>query len=521
MNSLILASVLAGLASPPATADVADAKPPVYPLTARLTLSPEAAAACIASETSRCVVQAGNRARVAYQDLIGNLFRPVAGGATPDLDIVIVSIFSETATTSGSRSVTVITRAQIVAPRTGEVDELRAIAYSPVPSFGDGSVAGAGLKALDECIARFPRLFADSEKVARWLVGRGFKPADLSAIHSTYGLTAKVALQPEAANACVPDEAGKCIVGLGDRTRTAYESAIRNMFRPLPEGATPDVEITVTAVLAEPALTVGGRSVAVTTRARISAPATGEIDEVSTWGDSPVLGPGDDPIGGAGLRALDAAVAGFRDAFANSESIQRWLLTGAVSRSRPAASPPLRGAWVAFGELGVGSVGSSGDATIGIAAHLGFEGKWFVLQGVAGRWQTTINSFGQRDMTVWDLGVEAGPVLRLGQALEVRAGAGIHTLFGSVAGSPTFSQEESFETASPSVFLALQFSIWPSERGRRLRIGAELRQFLSAGTSLQKSPGDVALANTYLGIYLGFELPWPFAKAGAPQPRGR
>jgi hypothetical protein len=328
-------------------------------------------------------------------------------------------------------------------------------------------------------------------------------------------LTARLSLQPQAASACVPDEASKCVVGIGDQVRTAYERAIRRMFRPLAEGATPDVEIEVTSVRAETGPTIGGRSVTVNARARITAPASGEIGEVSTWGEALVLGPDDDSIGGAGLRAMDDAVAGFPAAFAGSERIEQWLLGRGVSPLEPVGSPA-RAAWVGFGEIGLGTVGSTGDTSLGIAAHFGFEGKWFALQGVAGRWQATLNS--QDEMTVWDLGVEAGPVVRLGAAVELRGGVGIHALLGSVTAPRQLGGDVTFDEASPSLFLAAQFSIFPGESGARLRGGMELRQFLAGDTTLQTSTRDtVTLASTYLGVYLGFEIPW-HARATARAP---
>src|SRR5512140_949704 len=216
MNILILASALAGLASQPAAPDPTPQSPPagpsVYPVTARLTLSRDAASACIAGGDSGCLVALGDRARLAYEQWMGNLFRPVAEGATPDLEIVVTSILGEIATTSGSRTATVVTRTKVVSPRTGEIDEFRGLAHAPLPARGDESVAGAALQAVDDSVRSFARSFARSEKVARWLLGRGVRPADPSVIHSSYPLTARLSLQPQAASACVPDEASKCLL---------------------------------------------------------------------------------------------------------------------------------------------------------------------------------------------------------------------------------------------------------------------------------------------------------------------
>ncbi|HET7785281.1 MAG TPA: hypothetical protein VFL36_04880 [Myxococcales bacterium] len=530
MCVLALAGVLASLAFPPATPNPAQAEPPAYPLTARLTFSPEAASACISGEDSACVVPVGNRARGEYQNLVGKLFQPVPEGAAANLEIIVVSIATDTASTFDERTVTVTSRVLIAAP-TGEIDELRAVARAPAPGRVVGSVADAGLRALDETIARFPHLFAQSEKVARWMVDRGLKGANLSAIRSAYRLTARLALAPEAATACVPDEDSRCVLRIGERALAAYQNAIRRMFLPLAPGDKPDVEITVAAVRAETGPTAGGRNVAVTTRARIAAPDRGEVDEISTWAESPVLAAGDDSIAGAGLRALDASVGTFADAFANSGRVRGWLSTATpkvqatvvvsgdrvgrdLSRQLPVDSRPPRSAWAGFGDLGVGFVDASGGGTAGIVAHLGFEGRWFLLQGMAGRWQTATGT--SEDMTVWDLGAEAGPVVRLNPSLELHGGVGIHALLASFEGGfrQAASFQPSFEATAPSVFLALQSSLWSSDKGARLRLGVEFRQFFGAGTNLGGAQGEVSPANTYFGGILGFELPWhPSAKA--------
>jgi hypothetical protein len=92
-----------------------------------------------------------------------------------------------------------------------------------------------------------------------------------------------------------------------------------------------------------------------------------------------------------------------------------------------------------------------------------------VVQGVAGRWlpafSSTLTTGAGRtsysnDVTVTDLGLETGARFRPAEALELRAGVGIHVLFGMAESNNTREIHPSwpFTALTPTVFGAVQYT---------------------------------------------------------------
>jgi len=107
--------------------------------------------------------------------------------------------------------------------------------------------------------------------------------------------------------------------------------------------------------------------------------------------------------------------------------------------------------------------------------------------------------------------LEAGLRMRAGNAMELRAGGGVHALWGT-AEVHTSAQTEptsSFSTVTPTVFGAAQYVFWPTGSRFRIRVGVELRGYLSTNVDVgfQEFSRKLSVADTYLGVYLGFETP--------------
>jgi hypothetical protein len=173
---------------------------------------------------------------------------------------------------------------------------------------------------------------------------------------------------------------------------------------------------------------------------------------------------------------------------------------------------------VTFGDVsGGGMIGSGEEPAGGLAAHFGVSNRWFLVQGVFGTWSAPFKGSPQNILTsdvrvdanlrAYDLGIEAGPIIRLGPTVELRGGIGIHALFGDVDVGPS-----SFGRASPAVFAAAQSSILPTRNGTRLRFGVEVRKYFMTTVGLEQLSRTLPAAGTYFGAYVGFELSNPGPK---------
>jgi hypothetical protein len=342
-----------------------------------------------------------------------------------------------------------------------------------------------------------------------------------------YPLSAKLMFRPEVASACFRAEDGSCMTPLGDHVRAAWEDAVAKMFRSAPEGGTADLEIAVIGVRVDASGALVGRSVSVEVRARVSAPGTGDVDEVRSIGRSDVLSSAPESAAQAALRAIDDASNQFARDFADSSHAVSWLLARGLEPVGSSISWPARGDRLGFAELAGGLLNGVGDgSTSGFVAKFGAEWRYLFVQGVAGRWTTTFDSapggfsISPADLTAWDIGLEGGPVFRLAPAIEVRGGVGIHALFGSAEaqaqdGSSRPPSGGSFGEATPSLFAAVSTSIWPSRAGVRARAALEFRRYFFTSMGFEDLGRTVPIANTWVGVSLGVELPW-----GASSSRG-
>jgi len=336
-----------------------------------------------------------------------------------------------------------------------------------------------------------------------------------------YPVTARLRFDAEHRNdRCRVRDEENCDIAFGESLKSAYESVVRRMFQSPAAGAPADLDITVSPVVAEVIEGMGAREVVLEGRVIIRSATTGELDRRSYSARSPVLGSEGVSIVNAAHRASQEITLEFERTFADSKPVFNWLHGRGVEPVDSALSWPMRADWIAFLDLGGGPVIGGGDAAApGLLARFGIAGRWFITQAIVGRWvppfDTAIRRDGtpevryDADLATTDLGIEAGPRIRLGNAMELRAGGGVHVLWGT-AEAHTPAQTDptsSFSTVTPTAFGAAQYTFWPTGSRFRIRVGVELRKYLSTTVGFQEFSRTIPVADTYLGVYLGFETP--------------
>jgi len=330
-------------------------------------------------------------------------------------------------------------------------------------------------------------------------------------------MTARLTIAADQRDRCLVRNQENCDVVLGDLLQKAYESVLRRMFQAPALDAPADLDITVAPTFADVPEGMGGQ-VVLETSLVIAAATAGEIDRLGCSGHSTVLGPERDSIVKAAERASQELAQNFERTFANSQRVFNWLRGRGVEPVDSALSWPARPDWITFIDLGGGPVIGGGDAAApGLLARLGIAGRWFIVQGIAGRWVPSFNTAPSglftdtrtsADLETTDLGLEAGPRLRLGNSLELRAGGGFHVLWGSAQpNTRSPSQSYSFSSVTPTAFGAFQYTFWPTGSRFRIRTGLEIRKYVSTTVGFPELSRTIPIADTYVGLYLGFEAP--------------
>ena len=348
-----------------------------------------------------------------------------------------------------------------------------------------------------------------------------------------YPVTARLIFEAEHGNdRCrVPDEEN-CVVAFGDSLKRAYEGVVQRMFQSPAAGTPADLDIAVSPVVADVIEGMGARAVALEARVIIRSATTGEIDRLTYSGRSPILGSERVSVVNAADRASQQITDEFERTFADSKPVFNWLHGRGVQPVDSALSWSMRADWITFLDLGAGPVIGGGDAAApGFLARFGIASRWFITQAVAGRWvpsfYTAIVRDGtpqiryNADLTTTDLGIEAGPRFRVGNAVELRLGGGVHVLWGTAevhtpAQTPPSS---SFSSVSPTVFGAAHYLFWPTGSRFRIRVGVEVREYLGTTVGFQEFSGTPSIAGTYFGVSLGVETPLgsPPARRGGPR----
>ena len=237
-----------------------------------------------------------------------------------------------------------------------------------------------------------------------------------------------------------------------------------------------------------------------------------ELATVRAEGTSLAPDETEDALVRAYSRAAAGAAENFDRAFANSEPVATWLVARKITPVHSNILGPGRGDVVLFFDAGGGATGTSDGLGNDVLARLGISGRWFVAQAIVAHWTS---GAGEGDgVTATAFGVEAGPALRLGRIWEVRAGAGLQTVSGSLDTSRSVQyltprrDSVDFSRITPTLFGAVQYAWWPRWSGAsRFRFGLEARQALDSGAPFEQVRAVLPVAGLSFAFFVGIELP--------------
>ena len=235
----------------------------------------------------------------------------------------------------------------------------------------------------------------------------------------------------------------------------------------------------------------------------------------------------DEPIVGEDERAVSSAFARAAEASAHKVEVDlrrsppRWV---AGVATEPAIAWTPRSAYSAYLDIGSGLVTAGGGADAGVFARGGVAIRSFFVQLTRGAWTSMFapgraNVGSDVDLTTIAVGLETGPVYRLGRAWELRAGLGAQLLHGHANqtlvvksgpfGNGTTETSFPFTRVAPTFFASLLFVGGdPARSGARLRMGVEARGYFGTELSYAEYPTSSKIVEATLGFFLGFELPW-------------
>jgi len=304
----------------------------------------------------------------------------------------------------------------------------------------------------------------------------------------------------------------------------AFASRVRRLFAAAPEGARADLILELSEVAVGQHEVGGGRSATVTATIAVRAQDAEDLAHVRVEGSAnsglAAEAPDDDALAHAAQAAADRLQA----ALADSDALVHWLLTHRIEPSVSADPAPRRGDLVMFFDARGGASHAAEGTGSAMSARAGIAGAWFIAQASAATWSLPWGP--ASGVSVTALGLEVGPVLRLGRGWELRGTAGIHLVSGSVdaSASPQYVDPRrgkiDFDRKLPALGAALQYALWPGwKSGMRLRAGIEVRKYFDVDAIVDELRDVVPVAGTSIGLFLGVELPWIAARVPQVTPR--
>lgn len=291
---------------------------------------------------------------------------------------------------------------------------------------------------------------------------------------------------------------------IGALVRQAWRRAVVERLEPAPAEGEPALELEVASLRAGVARG-GGRW-----QARLDEKVVVRADgaELARWslsGQAPI-GEGERALGAAFARAAEDVGLEFARRFDTDPRIGAWLRARGLRQPAPPTRPPL----ARHLDLAVGALDPDLGLTVPLEVRLGVGAPgWFVQ--AAGTWRR--GRYADRDgdpfldtggrLTVLRAGLDAGGALRLGEAWELRAGAGLHWVH--VAAAPSASSTTlTRDLAGGS---ALASATWiPGQRfgAYRARIGVELRYGIATDVRFQ-ALGEAFAPATAASLLVGLE----------------
>ncbi|HEY2028877.1 MAG TPA: hypothetical protein VGH20_06680 [Myxococcales bacterium] len=308
-----------------------------------------------------------------------------------------------------------------------------------------------------------------------------------------------------------------------EQTRVAFTEAVARMFTPKP---TPDLELELAVETAEIFEQVqGGFVLDIEARIRVLTPEGALLDAVHAVGRRSVTA--DTAVDRAALEAARVAARDFEEKYDRSSAIRAWLVSSGVASASAVALPPRSRQlfWIAP-VLGVGTGGDK-SMTVIPAVRVGASWNWLMLQAMYAHHGPDFTaallansnqlSNPVATLSTNDFGLEIGGVLRPWESIELRAGPGVHYLFGSASTDPAEPGQqgsESYSKLSPTLFASISTTFLPFRNGARFVVGAEARVYFSSSTDLAELGRRVPLLDNSFGLFLGIEAPWKSSRGG-------
>ncbi len=312
-------------------------------------------------------------------------------------------------------------------------------------------------------------------------------------------------------------------IDVAPSARHAYAITAARMFAPSTEGA---AALTLRLTIARAALVRGGGAwtAEVVHDLAVVEPGGAEVARFRLEAGAPVVGLGARAIPAAFTQASREAAEAFEARFDGSPEVGAWLSArGHVRRVKmaPPARPPAppRPGWIASGDFATGTTG--GGLASSLRAGVGW--RWGYAQVLGGyqsrRFQVDLPadmSGTSASFRAWTIGVEAGPLLRLTDWLELRLGAGLLWLSATaekqvvIDGAPPDAYELVIPKTAACATVGGSVS-WISPpftaHAIRGRLGLDVKAVLGAGLAFDAFGRTLEAGGLTALLVMGVELP--------------
>jgi hypothetical protein len=327
---------------------------------------------------------------------------------------------------------------------------------------------------------------------------------------ATYPVSANLVLAPRSAQSCLQlSRESDCAAA--PIARDAFARAVIRMFTPSGPGNL-RLELSIKSV------EVTGIQLDLYVRVQVRAPDGQLIEELVAFGGAPALDRSPDTLHRAEVAAAEVAALDFERLYSNASSVGEYLVS---NKAGPAETlrVPVRSDKLVTLAASVGIVEGGGDDAFAVAPGLRVAvslGRGFAQVAYShysssftgGQTQGIVQPFGA-SLATNDLGLELGAVFRPTKALELRAGPGVHFLFGDAS----FDQDaatlpSSFSKIAPVLYGSIATSFLAGRKGPRFSFGLEARGYFFTTADLPQLLRTVPVANLSAAVFLALELPW-------------
>ena len=300
---------------------------------------------------------------------------------------------------------------------------------------------------------------------------------------------------------------------LANEALEPFRAVVSELFLQPANGAEPDLVFEVSVARTDLTTIVLNMPFASVT-AHVAVKAGNQvIDRLHLTGSAMIRARDQQSVGNALSNSVADVAQDFKRAFPDSEPVVRWLLARKIEPVGSTILGPGRGSLVFFLDAGGGLVHRTDGLGPAFAGRAGLSGKWFMVRGTFETWTAPREQSSSVDASAF--GLQLGPVLRLGRNWELQAGAGLHSVSGTITDLPGAPTTADFSRTLPSVFLGFQYARWlKTKSSSRLRVGFELRHYFDHDMPVDQIHQVVDIADTAAFLTLGIEF--GIVESGAP-----